>query len=134
MPTALRAATARRSRVTLESIERGDTLEEWRAVAPPDSRPRPAALESLREAVGFLRAERFESARARTADGLSPPRRIVDLVFDPAPGESDPLRHTIEIGAASAAGCRARLDRDPAVFELGAERCAALLGPWTDRR
>ena len=128
-PTALRAAIARRGATIIESIERGDTLEEWRT--RPSSVVIPAALESLREAAGFLAAVRFESARARPADGLSPPRRTVELVFDPAPGKDAPVRHTIEIGAATAGGCHARLDRDPAVFELGAERCAALLGPWT---
>ncbi len=130
-PSALRAATARRSGRTIESIERGETLEEWRdaagAAAPL------AAVDALREAAGFLRAESTAAARARPLHGLSPPRRTVELVFDPPPGESRPLQHTLDIGARSASGCYARLDRDPVVFELSARRCAAFLGPWTAR-
>ncbi|HYU15417.1 MAG TPA: hypothetical protein VEL05_05080, partial [Candidatus Acidoferrum sp.] len=143
-PTALRGATARRGERVLEAIERGDTLEEWRAVAPARAQVAAAAVESLRQAVGFLRAETFAAERAQPRHGLSPPRRTIELQFDPAPaadpGQAQgparpepPARpHTIEIGAAIAGGaCYARLDRDPAVFELSAARCTALLGPWT---
>ena len=129
-PSALRSATARRSGQAIESLERGETLEEWRdaaGVAVPL-----AAVEALRQAAGFLRAERFAAARARPLHGLSPPRRTVELLFDPPPGESRPLQHTLAIGGRSPGGCYARLDTDPVVFELAAPRCAAFLGPWTD--
>ena len=131
-PTALRAAIAHRGARLVESIVRGDTLEEWRALAPTGSEVPAAAIESLRQAVGFLRAERFLAASAGPAHRLAPPRRTVDLVLDPEPGGSAPERHVLEIGAAiPGRGCAARLDRAPAVFELSAARCAALLGPWT---
>ena len=132
-PSALGAALARRGKRVLESIERGDTLEEWRALAPAGAAASPAAA-SLAPAVGFLRAERFLAARAAPAHGLSPPRRAVELVFDPEPGAAAPERHVIELGASlSGGGCAARLDGDPAVFALSPARCAALLGPWTRR-
>jgi Domain of unknown function (DUF4340) len=132
-PSALRAATARRSGRVIEAIERGQTLEEWRAAS--GAAVPLTAVEPLRQAVGFLRAESFSAPAARPVHGLSPPRRTVELVFDPPPGADKPLRHTIEIGApAGQNACYARLDRDPTVFELAASRCAALLGPWIASR
>jgi hypothetical protein len=128
-PSAMRAATARRSGQIIESLERGETLEEWRDAT--GAAVRLAAVDALRQAAGFLRAERFAAARARPLHGLSPPRRTVELVFDPPPGETRPLLRTLAIGARSPGGCYARLDSDPVVFELATRRCAALLGPWT---
>jgi hypothetical protein len=149
-PSALRAATARRGARVIEAIERGEMLEDWRAAAPGSATgapsgsagspsgsaatsPMPAAIDSLRQAVGFLRAERFAAASAGPGHGLSPPRRTVELVFDPPPGGAELERHTVELGASVGDGCYARLDRDPAVFELSAARCAGLFGPWTQR-
>ena len=133
-PTALGAALARRGGRVLESIERGETLEEWRALVPAGTTASPAAASDLAQAAGFLRAERFLAARAAPAHGLAPPRREVELVFDPEPGAAAPERHIVELGASLAGGgCAARLDGDPAVLALSSERCAALLGPWTAR-
>ncbi|HWM85111.1 MAG TPA: DUF4340 domain-containing protein [Kofleriaceae bacterium] len=131
-PSALRAASARQGGRVVEAIERGDTMEEWRASAPPGASVPPAAAEALRQAAGFLRADAFSAPAARPAHRLSPPRRTVDLTFDPAPGEAEPHRHELAIGGPTAArGCYARLDQDPTVFELAPARCQALLGPWT---
>jgi len=131
-PSSLRAATARRAGRVFEAIDRGDTMEEWRTQATGAAVPLPA-VEALRQAVGFLRAERFAAPEARAVHGLSPPRRTVELVFDPPPGAADPLRHILVIGAPTSGGCFARLDSDPVVFELSAARCAAVLGPWATR-
>ncbi|HKE19493.1 MAG TPA: hypothetical protein VKB80_31665 [Kofleriaceae bacterium] len=131
-PSSLRAATARRAGRVVEAIERGDTMEEWRSPSTGAAVPLPA-VEALRQAVGFLRAERFAAPEAREVHGLSPPRRTVELVFDPPPGAADPLRHILQIGAPTSGGCFARLDSDPVVFEVSAARCAAVLGPWNAR-
>jgi hypothetical protein len=133
-PTSLRSATARRGPAILESIERGDTLEDWRAVSPPASTVSPTALDSLRQTLAFLRAERFTAPTPSPRHGLTPPRRTLDLTFDPPPGSTTPLHHTLDVGTPSGSGCHARLDQDPTVFELPATTCRALLGPWTTRR
>ncbi|HLU67236.1 MAG TPA: DUF4340 domain-containing protein [Kofleriaceae bacterium] len=131
-PSALRAATARRGARAVEAVERGELLEDWRAAAPAGAELLPDAVDRLRQEAGYLRASRVVAGRAGPGHGLAPPRRAVDLVFDPPPGGGQPVRRTVEIGAARPGGaCLARLDGDPVVFELPAGRCAALLGPWT---
>lgn len=112
-----------------ESISRGETLEEWRAVRPAGAAVDAAAAGRLAEAVSALRAVRVVAARAEPRHRLV---RRVDLTFDPPPGGTSPERHRLDVGAATdGGGCYARLDGDPVVFELPPDRCAALTAPWT---
>ena len=133
-PSSLRGAVARRGGRTVEQLARGDTLEDWRAAAPAGAAVADGAVDQLRRAAGFLTADQVVAARALPAHGLGPRHRTIDLTFDPAPGDAQPLRHVVELGAtAPDGGCYARIDQDPVVFELAADRCAALRGPWTVR-
>jgi hypothetical protein len=133
-PTALQRATARRGAVAAEAIERGELLEEWTARVPPGAAVDPSAIERLVDAASNLRAQRADSPRAEPRHRLTPPRRTIDLVFDPPPGsapDAPAVRHTIELGAATEpGGCFARLAGDPVVFELAAQACAALTATW----
>ena len=131
-PSALAAAAARRGGRVIEAVERGEVLEEWSARAPAGAAVDDDAVNALLEQVAYLRAERVVAARARPPHGLAPPRRTVELRFDPAPGADRPIVHVIDLGAATAAGgCHARMGDDPVVYELPAARCRALAGPWT---
>jgi hypothetical protein len=114
-----------------ESIARGETLEEWRALRPPGAAVDAAAADALAAAAADLRATRVDAARAAPRHGFGR-HGAIDLAFDPPPGSTTAERHALELGAASASGgCFARIDGDPVVFELSADRCAALAGPWT---
>jgi len=121
-PTALRSA-----RRGPESIERGELLEEWRALAPAGAAVDVEAAENLALAVATLRAVRVAPDRPRRP-GVS---LLVELA--PAPGESQPVRHRIGLAAGPRATCTARLDDDPTDFELAPATCAALLRPLTIR-
>jgi len=100
----------------VEHIERGELLEEWRALVPAGGRVHQPAVAELRQAGSDLRAVRFAAAAPGAQHGLTPPRLRVEMTFDPPPvaNSSEPFRHTVAIG-------------------LSPAHCQALRGPWTTR-
>ncbi|GAB4559931.1 MAG: hypothetical protein Tsb0020_06180 [Haliangiales bacterium] len=105
-------------------------------VARAEARASGVVIDSLRQAIARLRAQRFIAAEPRPAHRLSPPVLRVEARFDPGPLDPDdaPLRHVIELGADTLDGCLARLDGHGSVFEIDRARCALLSGRWTQRR
>ncbi len=135
-PYSMREAERWRDGRLVERIERGELLEEWRALVPEGGRVHLPVVAELRQAGSDLRAVRFAAAAPSAHHGLTPPRLRVEMTFDPPPVEasSEPLRHTVAIGRETkSGGCYAELDADPAVFELSRAHCQALRGPWTTR-
>lgn len=124
-PYGLREAVARRGGRVVEHVVRGELISDWDVRVPAGKGLRAGAIDDLREAAGRLRARRYLASAWRG------PRREVEVVFDPGPLDPAPRRHRIDIGARTEAGCVARLDDDPALFELDQAACDALLGPWT---
>ncbi|WP_428266218.1 DUF4340 domain-containing protein [Haliangium sp.] len=130
-PTALRAVRVRAGGRVLVHLVRGVLIDDWQVRVPPGARVRAGVIAELRE-LARLRARRFVATGPAPAHGLTPPRRRVELDFDPEPlaGADAPTRHVLELGAATDAGCLARLDGDGPVFELATDTCAVLIGPW----
>ncbi len=96
-----------------ERITRGETHSDW------DGGSDFEAIDAFRQAFGRLRAERFTDIAPRSPV-------VIQAVFDPPPGETEPRRYVLEIDRR----CRARTDSAPAPFIVAAETCAALLRPW----
>ncbi len=96
-----------------ERIVRGETHSDW------DGGSDFEAIEVFRRAFGRLRAERFTDIAPRSPV-------VIQAVFDPPPGETEPHRYVLEIDR----GCRARTDSAPAPFIVAADTCAALLRRW----
>ncbi len=119
-PTAL--ASARRGG---EEIERGELLEEWRALAPPGATVDAAAAEALAATIAALRAVRVAPDQSRRTT------RTLTVELAPPPGESAPIRHRLDLAPGPGGGCTVRLDGDPTAFELAPDTCAALQRPWT---
>ena len=132
-PHALREAVARRGGRVVEHLVRGELLSDWDVRVPAGKRLRAGAIEAIREAAGRLRARRYLAPEPERHGARQPWRRQVEVVFDPAPVDTEPAprRHRIDIGARTEAGCRARLDQEPTLIELDRASCDALLGPWT---
>ena len=107
------------------AVERGELLEEWRAVSPPGAEADAEAAAAIAEAVASLRAVRVAPRRSR----LLPPPLVVELA--PPPGESAPVRHRLLLGAGEP--CTVALDDDPTIFELAPATCAALRRPLVRR-
>jgi hypothetical protein len=111
-----------------EEIERGELLEEWRAVAPAGAEVDAAAASALAEVVATLRAVRVAPGRSGRVQ-LS-----IEVELAPPPGESAPIRRRIELAAGPRGTCTARIDDGPVDFELAPETCAALRRPLIRRR
>lgn len=127
-PTSVRELISLRGTTIVEHLTRGDLIGDWNIEAG-GATVVAAAARAARDELARLRAGRF----LPPGTPLSP-RVTIEVAFDPPPvGDStEPLRHRVHVGdTTKTGGCRARLDDDEAIFELGADACAALLGPWT---
>ncbi|HEU5055005.1 MAG TPA: DUF4340 domain-containing protein [Kofleriaceae bacterium] len=110
-----------------EHVERGEILEEWRALSPPGRDADPEAAAAIAQAVATLRAVRVAPRRSR---GFGPPL-AVELA--PPPGESAAVTRRVHLADGPGAACTARLDDDPVAFELAPATCAALRRPLVRR-
>lgn len=105
-------ATLRAIRRAGRSVDRGATGD-WPAARDAE------AVRAVRDGAARLRAVRFTRARPRAPVD-------VELEFDPPPGASAPVVHTLAVGR----NCVATSPDAPAPFELSPALCAALLAPW----
>ena len=110
-----------------QHVERGELLEEWRALSPPGAQADPEAAAAVASAVATLRAARVAPRRSRL---LYIP---LEVELAPPPGQSAPVRHRIHLSAAAAGVCYVRIDDDPVAFELAPATCAALRRPLVHR-
>jgi hypothetical protein len=111
-----------------EQIERGELLEEWRAVSPAGAEVDAEAAAALAEMVATLRAVRVAPVRSGRV------HVAIEVELAPPPGESAPVRHRIELAEGPKGTCSARIDDDPVAFELAPESCTALRRPFIRRR
>lgn len=111
-----------------EEIQRGELLEEWRAVSPAGAEVDAEAAAALAETVATLRA-------VRVAPGRSGRVHVpIEVELAPPPGESAPVRRRIDLAEGAKGTCTARIDDDPVAFELAPATCAALRRPFLRRR
>ncbi|MCG8425333.1 MAG: DUF4340 domain-containing protein [Proteobacteria bacterium] len=130
-PHGLREAISRRGKSVVTHLVRGELLDDWTARKPAGKKPKKPVIDALR-ALALLRAVAFVSEERRKQAGLDPARLRVEVAFDPGPLDSAGIRHILDIGRATTAGCHARLDGDPAVFVIDGQLCATLLGSWVE--
>jgi hypothetical protein len=107
----------------LERAVRGASGESWDLVAPVPLAAAAQVVDDWRQDAATLRADRV------VVEPFAP-RRTITFVTDPAPGQTETGRHTLELGA----DCRARRAGAARVYVLPAEACAVLGGHLATRR
>lgn len=123
-PTGLSAVAVEQGGAVREQLVRGELVGDWLVRSPAGRRPRSELLESLRQPLAQLRAQRLAGGPECAQYRLATPRRSLVATFDDRGAE---IEHRIELGAtAPDGGCYARLDRAAAVHLLDAGLCRLL--------
>jgi len=118
-----------------ERAVRGASLDDWSLTAPVAVPADPAAIDKLRETIASLRARKVAAARPDPAHGLTPPRHVVSVVVQPAPGETSGATHVLDLGAETVTGaCYAHRRGDGPVYLLEPDDCRALAAHLATRQ
>ena len=115
----------------IERVSRGELVGDYALAHPGRANVRPDAIARAGEVIAQLRAESFDADAPAPHHGLSPPRLVIEIEFDPPPRKgAGAKRRRIAVGADTSGGCYVQVDDGPIAI-ISAQTCEALRDPWT---